>query len=267
MIRERNQVINNDRNAKRLSKKKQNQSALTYSSTIVLVLVLLLLLDPSISVSAMGLLSTTTKTVVHHEKKSKNKENDTTKSIVTATNTNNNESESKSDSSELMILQEQAAKLRMEAESLQLALQDTRNQKLDREREKVDQWIDDLFLIGSESNKDDNVDILKNVDQVYQYMTDKRFSAEQIYKIFNRLSDIKMERSQGLTCESRSNCSPFMSLLLDAANKLDCTEKEDNPNKRWNYKIERILQKKLFARDWNIEYIADDEPEQQRRLK
>jgi hypothetical protein len=325
MNRERNQVINTDRNAKRLSKKKQKQkqSALTYSSTIVLVLVLLLLLDPSISVSAMGLLSTTTKTVVHNgrrhhrrhcyhphqlyyksqhgeedkdeeqqqfrapsndddddnntvEKVSKNRENDSIKSIVTTTKTNNkNNNESKSESSELMIIQEQAAKLRMEAESLQLALQETRNQKLDREIEKVDQWIDDLFLIQQESeseesttNEDDNnVDILKNVDQVYQYMTDKRFSAEQIYKIFNRLSDIKMERSQGLTCESRSNCSPFMSLLLDAANKLDCTEKEDNPNKRWNYKIERILQKKLFARDWNIEYIADDEPEQQRRLK
>jgi hypothetical protein len=358
MIRERKQVIN-ERNAKRLSKKKQKQSALTYSSSSIimiprfselLLVFILVLLDSTISVSAMEL-STTTKTAVssslsfvtnskdhyqnyqsapsynnwnqkhhyghghrrHHryryhpqqqlyyksqhgeeeqfrapsdddddnntttENNSKNKENDAVKSIVTTKNNNNNKSESESESeSSLMILQEQAAKLRMEAELLQLALQETKNNKIEREREKVDQWIEDLFTIESESssttkddnnNKNNNVDILKNVDQVYQYMTDKRFSAEQIYKIFNRLSDIKIERSQGLTCESRSNCSPLMSLLLDAACKLDCTEKDNNPNKRWNYKIERILQKKLFARDWNIEYIADDEPEQQRRMK
>jgi hypothetical protein len=216
----------------------------------------------------------------------KKKDNDGVKSIVTTINNindddndndndnNDNKSEYESVSS-LIILQEQAAKLRMEAELLQLALQETKNQKIKNEREKVDQWIEDLFLIQqsqSESNTNTNynntntntndVDILKNVDQVYQYMILKRFSSEQIYKIFNRLSDIKLDRSQGMTCESRSNCSPLMSLLLDAACKLDCTEKDENPNKRWNYKIERILQKKLFARDWNIEYIADDEPDQ-----
>jgi hypothetical protein len=212
----------------------------------------------------------------------KKKDNEAVKSIVTTKNNindddNDNKSESESESvSSLLILQEQAAKLRMEAELLQLALQETKNQKIKNEREKVDQWIEDLFLIqqSSESNTNNNtnnnntntntndVDILKNVDQVYQYMILKRFSSEQIYKIFNRLSDIKLDRSQGMTCESRSNCSPLMSLLLDAACKLDCTEKDENPNKRWNYKIERILQKKLFARDWNIEYIADDEPDQ-----
>jgi len=215
----------------------------------------------------------------------KKTDNDAVKSIATTINNindddndndnNDNKSEYESVSS-LIILQEQAAKLRMEAELLQLALQETKNQKIKNEREKVDQWIEDLFLIqqSSESNTNNNtnnnntntntndVDILKNVDQVYQYMILKRFSSEQIYKIFNRLSDIKLDRSQGMTCESRSNCSPLMSLLLDAACKLDCTEKDENPNKRWNYKIERILQKKLFARDWNIEYIADDEPDQ-----
>jgi hypothetical protein len=214
----------------------------------------------------------------------KKKENDGVKSIVTTINNindddNDNDNDNKSEYesvSSLIILQEQAAKLRMEAELLQLALQETKNQKIKNEREKVDQWIEDLFLIqqSSESESESNtnynntntntndVDILKNVDQVYQYMILKRFSSEQIYKIFNRLSDIKLDRSQGMTCESRSNCSPLMSLLLDAACKLDCTEKDENPNKRWNYKIERILQKKLFARDWNIEYIADDEPDQ-----
>lgn len=168
------------------------------------------------------------------------------------------EPSSKNDNNDLLSLQEQAIQLRQEAESLRIALEERKNNKIERERMKVDQWIEVLLI---ESKIDNNTDLLKNVDQVYQTMMRKRFSSEQVFKIFNRLSQIRIE--QGREKESRSNCSPEMSLLIDAANKLDSTERDNNPNKRWNYKVERILQKKLFARDWNIEYVSDEEPDQQ----
>ena len=50
-----------------------------------------------------------------------------------------------------------------------------------------------------------------------------------------------------------------MSLLVDASGKLDCVEREDNPNKRWNGKVERELRKRLFAADWGIELEPEDE--------
>jgi hypothetical protein len=41
-------------------------------------------------------------------------------------------------------------------------------------------------------------------------------------------------------------------LLLDAACKVDCLEREDNPNKRWNHRVERDLRRKLFALGYGI---------------
>jgi flagellin-specific chaperone FliS len=152
------------------------------------------------------------------------------------------------DNQDLLSLQAQAAKLREEAKSLQLALQQEKQDKIQRETEKVDRWIEELLI---EAKVSENTELLKTVDQVLERLTEDRYSAEQVNKIFKRLCDIR-------TQESRSNCSPLMSLLVDAAGKLDCTEREDNPNKRWNHKVERVLQKKLFARDWNIE-LEDEE--------
>jgi hypothetical protein len=129
-------------------------------------------------------------------------------------------------------------------------IQREKQDKIRRETEKVDRWIEELLV---EVRVNENTELLKTVDQVFQRLTEDRYSAEQVNKIFKRLCEIR-------TQESRSNCSPLMSLLVDAAGKLDCMERKDNPNKRWNHKVERNLQKKLFARDWNIE-LEDEEDE------
>jgi hypothetical protein len=154
------------------------------------------------------------------------------------------------DNQDLLDLQVQIAQLRQEAHSLQLTLQREKQDKIRRETEKVDRWIEELLV---EVRVNENTELLKTVDQVFQRLTEDRYSAEQVNKIFKRLCEIR-------TQESRSNCSPLMSLLVDAAGKLDCMERKDNPNKRWNHKVERNLQKKLFARDWNIE-LEDEEDE------
>jgi hypothetical protein len=52
--------------------------------------------------------------------------------------------------------------------------------------------------------------------------------------------------------QSVDSCSPLLSLLLDAACKVDCLEREENPNKRWNHRVERDLRKKLFLLGYGI---------------
>mmetsp|Transcript_1321 Transcript_1321/g.1408 ORF Transcript_1321/g.1408 Transcript_1321/m.1408 type:complete len:352 (-) Transcript_1321:104-1159(-) len=217
-----------------------------------------------------------------------NKKNVGSKTMATTTKTMNNNNininrppipindhDNDTNDSSFLSLQEEAEKLRKDAESLKIKLEETKKNKIERERVKVDKWIDELLLIDIESTTttttsnrntgkgNTRIDLLKNTDQVYQYMMQKRYSSEQVFKIFNRLSEIRLEETNGRSTESRSNCSPLMSLLIDATNKLDCTERHENPNKRWKntIKVEQILQKKLFGRDWNIEYISEHEEE------
>ena len=180
---------------------------------------------------------------------------------------------------------------------MQVAVQQSKLEKKRAEQEKVDGWIEELLIearfgceivdddseddgsgSGRENGRDDNVstksktsssssaisrsssssttqtetELLKDVDQVLERLRDDRYSAEQINKIFRRLCEIRPQ-------ESRSNISPMMELLVDAACKLDCQERDENPNKRWNHGVERWLRKKLFARDWNIELRDEDE--------
>jgi len=151
---------------------------------------------------------------------------------------------------DLDILRAQAAKLREEAASLQTTLQESKEAKLQKETDKVDGWIEDLLIQARVGTPE--IELLKTVEQVCEVLTEDRYSAEQILKIFKRLCQVREQ-------ESRSNCSPLMELLVDATGKLDSKEREDNPNKRWNRKTERVLRKKLFARDWNIQYVSDDE--------
>lgn len=146
-------------------------------------------------------------------------------------------------------LQAQADMLRREADELRRSLEESKRNKIQREVEKVDKWIDELLV---EMRVDENTDLLKTVDAVLERLRDDRYSAEQVNKIFKRLCEIRQQ-------ESRSDCSPLMDLLVDAAGKLDCIDREDNPNKRWSGRVERTLRKKLFARDWNIHLEDDDD--------
>ena len=59
--------------------------------------------------------------------------------------------------------------------------------------------------------------------------------------------------------QSIDSCSPLLSLLLDAACKVDCLEREDNPNNRWNHRVERDLRRKLFALGYGIRVEDVDE--------
>jgi len=152
-------------------------------------------------------------------------------------------------SDDLDTLRAQAEKLRREAASLQSALQESREAKIQKELNKVDGWIDNLLI---EVTLGDGTELLKTVDQVYDVLVKERYSARHVLKIFERLCDMREQ-------ESRSNSSPLMELLVDATGMIDCLNREDNPNKRWNHKVERVLRKKLFARDWNIEYVSEDE--------
>jgi hypothetical protein len=102
---------------------------------------------------------------------------------------------------------------------------------------------------------DENTQMLNTAEQVARLLQDGRFSQEQVDKMFERICETGPSSGQ-----SRSNCSPIMSLLVDAAGKLDCVEREDNPNKRWSGRVERRLRKKLFALDWNIKLEDDDDP-------
>jgi hypothetical protein len=70
------------------------------------------------------------------------------------------------------------------------------------------------------------------------------------YDLVNQMFDRICELSN--RPQSVDSCSPLLSLLLDAACKVDCLEKEENPNKRWNHRVERDLRKKLFLLGYGI---------------
>lgn len=166
---------------------------------------------------------------------------------ASSTNTNQ-EKGALVDLSTALTLQQQAQALREEALSLQRALNESKTEKLARETAKVDQWLEELLVNQTIS---ENTQLLNTVEEVMERLKEGRFSADQVNKMFNRICD---DRPQ-----SRSNCSPIMSLLVDAAGKLDNLERDENPNKRWSGRVERVLRKRLFAMDWGTDLEEEDE--------
>lgn len=158
-------------------------------------------------------------------------------------------SSSTASSSSALTLQQQAQALRAEASALERLLNETKAAKIQKELNAVDRWIDEL-LINITINED--TQMLNSVEQVTQILQDKRYSQEHVNRIFERICELSGP-------QSRSKCSPLVSLLVDASGKLDCIEREDNPNKRWNGKVERELRKRLFAMDWGIELEKSDD--------
>ncbi len=145
-------------------------------------------------------------------------------------------------------LQEQAKMLREEAQKLRIQLETEKANKLAKRTAKVDSWIEKLLI---EAQVDDRTQLLKNEQQVLLRLQEDRFSQEQINAIFNRICE--------LGPQSRSNCSPLMELLVDSVGKMDEVERRHNPNKRWSGKVERILRRRLFAKDWNMDIEDTDE--------
>lgn len=154
------------------------------------------------------------------------------------------------DREEALALQQQAEQLRNEARSIKLALEAEKEAKIQKQIEKIDTWLDSLLV---NVTVDENTQMLNTVEQVTLLLQQGRFSQEQVNKMFDRICETGPP-------QSRSRCSPIMELLVDAAGKLDCVERADNPNKRWNGRVERHLRKRLFAMDFGMD-LENKEPE------
>lgn len=153
-----------------------------------------------------------------------------------------------------MVLLTQAKELREQASMLQEQLEIEKEARIQKQQAKVDGLIDSLLFHGIKSNGQDNVELLQTEEQVAQLLISKRLDYDTVNQMFDRIVELS-NRPQSI-----DSCSPLLSLLLDAACKVDCIEREDNPNRRWSGRVERDLRKKLFALGYGIR-IEDVERE------
>ena len=152
----------------------------------------------------------------------------------------------------------QAKALRQEAASLQQSIKEEKEQAKQRQLARIDKWIRDTLLVTTTTNDNDDdspasPEILYTVEQVAQLLQDKRMSEEHVMQMFKRLAESHAAK--------RSQCSPLVELLVQAAGKMDAVEREEQPNKRWSGKVERKLRRRLFANDWNIDLDQLEEHE------
>lgn len=146
-------------------------------------------------------------------------------------------------SSDPLVLKQQADALRAEANTLRIQLDESKKEAERLRLARVDNLIESILV---NFTIDDDNQLLNTEEQVAKLMQDERLSVENINNMFDRIVEQSQRR------QSIDNCSPLISLLLDAACQVDCMEREDNPNKRWNHRVERDLRKKLFALGWGI---------------
>ena len=163
---------------------------------------------------------------------------------------------------EALVFLEQAKALRSEASQLQQKLKEEKEERLRNEIAKVDSLIDSLLFHGTTNYYNDQPEssstsiqiterrskqqLMNTEEQVAQLLISRRMNYDQVNQMFDRIVAIT-NRPQSI-----DSCSPLLSLLLDAACKVDCLEREDNPNKRWNHRVERDLRRKLFALGYGI---------------
>ena len=157
---------------------------------------------------------------------------------------------------------ERAKALRKQASTLQKQLNKEKEERNRKETEKVDSLIDMLLFHGTKTfyNDDPNyssttiqiteqrseAQLMNTEEQVAELLIKKRLNYDQVNQMFDRICELA-NRPQSI-----DSCSPLLSLLLDAACKVDCLERENNPNKRWNHRVERNLRQKLFALGYGI---------------
>ena len=147
-------------------------------------------------------------------------------------------------SSDPLVLKQQADTLRAEANALRIQLDESKKEAERLRLARVDNLIENILV---NFTIDDDNQLLNTEEQVAKLMQDERLSVENINNMFDRIVEQSQRR------QSIDNCSPLISLLLDAACQVDCMEREENPNKRWNHRVERDLRKKLFALGWGID--------------
>lgn len=142
----------------------------------------------------------------------------------------------------------QAQKLRAEIRAMETALVESKKEKLRMEKLKVEQWMERLLVNQTYGEGDCSTQILNSVEQVAEVLKAKRYSPEQVDKIFRALTrGVPRERIE----QSLVN-TPLLALLVEACGELDQLEREDNPNRRWNGRMERDLRRRLFAMEWGI---------------
>ena len=142
-----------------------------------------------------------------------------------------------------LALRQEAETLRAEAKSMELSLAKEKALKLRKEQERIDGWINQILVNQTVS---ESIQMLNTESQVAKLLIEMRFNEELVNKIFDRICETTLRP------QSIQNCSPLISLLLDAACKVDCMERKDNPNKRWNTRVESRLRKKLFLMGYGI---------------
>jgi hypothetical protein len=147
-------------------------------------------------------------------------------------------------------LQRQAQQLREEARAIQRAVNKTREERAQKAISDVDRWIEQLFVNRTYGD----TQILNTVEQVMRHLLDDRFSPEQIDKIFDRLCETSSVRGR-----QSMDTNQLLNLLVEASGKLDCLERDENANKRWNHRVERKLRKKLFAMEWGIDLEEEED--------
>lgn len=168
----------------------------------------------------------------------------------------------KANAADALVLLDQAKALREEASSLQKQLQVEKEERIRKEMAKIDSLIDQLLFHGSTNYHCDdqtststvmqsteersNTQLMNTEEQVAELLISKRLNYDQVNQMFDRICELA-NRPQSV-----DSCSPLLSLLLDAACKVDCLEREENPNKRWNHRVERNLRQKLFALGYGI---------------
>jgi len=131
---------------------------------------------------------------------------------------------------------------------MQIDLKQQKEARTQKARADVDRWISQTLI---RCQVDDETVLLNTVEETVTILRDNRYSPEQVYKMFSHLSS---ETSSN----RRSQISPTLELLVEAAGRMDCIDRKDNPNKRWSGRIEADFRKRLFARDWGIELEDKD---------
>jgi len=160
-------------------------------------------------------------------------------------------------------LLEEVRALRAQASHMQLELDRAKEERIRKRREKVDALIDALLFHGldgpgaREGAERSRAELLRTEEQVASLLISKRLNYDLVNQMFDRICE-QSQRPQ--SCDS---CSPLLSLLLDAACQVDGLERSDNPNKRWNHRVERDLRRKLFALGCGIR-IEDVDAERRR---
>lgn len=157
-------------------------------------------------------------------------------------------SDSKASNAKTLQMIHQARSLREEVKALETKLALSKQAKKEKEIVRIDALIENLLVKYTSDDKE--IQILNDADRVFERLRNDRYSPEQVRKVFKRLCDTSKQ--------TRDNCSPLMSALIEGVGKMDSLEISDNPNKRWKQKLEMRFRKKLFQLEYGVD-IEDEE--------